>query len=63
MKAYTLHAATIGGEDRFGSLQKGKLADFIILDKNPLTTSVKNCTSIKVLATYVDGKEVWRLQE
>lgn len=63
LKAYTLNAAAIGGEDRFGSLQKGKLADFIILDKNPLTTSVENCTSIKVMATYVDGKEVWRLPE
>lgn len=63
LKAYTLNAATIGGEDRFGSLQNGKLADFILLDKNPLVTPIENITAIKVLATYVDGKKVWSLQE
>ena len=60
MKAYTSSAAAIGGENRFGSLQTGKLADFILLDKNPLTTPVNDITQIKVLQTFVDGKEVWR---
>lgn len=59
LKAYTINAATIGGESRFGSLQKGQLADFILLDKNPLTTPVNEITQIKVLKTFVDGKEVW----
>lgn len=61
LKAYTLNAAAIGGEERFGSLQKGKLADFIILDKNPMITPVNDITDIKVLATYIDGKKVWSL--
>lgn len=59
LKAYTISAAAIGGEQRFGSLQKGQLADFILLDKNPLTTPVHEITQIKVLQTFVDGKEVW----
>jgi predicted amidohydrolase YtcJ len=59
LKAYTISAATIGGESRYGSLQKGQLADFILLDKNPLTTTVNDITQIKVLQTFVDGKEVW----
>ncbi len=59
LKAYTISAATIGGETRFGSLQNGQLADFILLDKNPLTTALNEITQIKVLKTFVDGKEVW----
>jgi predicted amidohydrolase YtcJ len=59
LKAYTISAATIGGESRFGSLQKGQLADFILLDKNPLTTPINEITQIKVLKTFLDGKEVW----
>jgi predicted amidohydrolase YtcJ len=63
LKAYTLNAALIGCEDRFGSLEKSKLADFIILDKNPLDTPSDELIQIKVLSTYIDGKEVWRLEE
>ena len=59
LKAYTTSAASIGGESRFGTLQKGKLADFILLDKNPLTIPVNEIIEIKVLKTFVDGKEVW----
>ena len=62
LKAYTLNAALIGQENRFGSLQKGCLADFILLDKNPLTTEEKEMNSIKVLHTYINGKEVWSLK-
>ena len=63
LKAYTINAAGIGGEDRFGSLQKGKLADFIMLNQNPMHSAVENISTIKVLSTYIDGKEVWRLPE
>ncbi len=59
LKAYTIDAATIGGENRFGSLQKGQLADFILLDKDPLTIPSSQLTEIEVLKTFVDGKEVW----
>lgn len=59
MKAYTYSAAQISGTPQWGSLQKGKLADFIILDKNPLTTPAGQISDIKVLQTFVDGKKVW----
>lgn len=61
LKAYTLSAAKIGGDKRFGSLQEGMLADFIVLDRNPLVTAVEDITAVKVLTTYVDGKKVWGL--
>jgi predicted amidohydrolase YtcJ len=35
------------------------LADFILLDKNPLTTPPEGLTSIKVEKTFVDGKCMW----
>ncbi len=60
LKAYTKSAADISGEKRYGTLETGKLADFIILDKNPLTVSTDEINSIKVLKTFVDGKEVWQ---
>ncbi len=59
LKAYTISASKISGEDRYGSLQKGQLADFIILNKNPLFTPLKDFDGISVLSTYINGKEVW----
>ena len=59
LKAYTINAAKISNETRYGSLEKGKLADFILLDKNPLNEQIENIGAIKVIATYINGKEVW----
>ncbi|MDB5031286.1 amidohydrolase family protein [Mucilaginibacter sp.] len=42
-------------EKQFGTLQKGKIADFIILDGNP-AVNIKNTR--KILAVYKSGKEV-----
>lgn len=59
LKAYTKSAAAISNEKRYGTLEVGKLADFILLNKNPLTVPVDEINSIKVLQTFVDGKCVW----
>jgi len=40
---------------QFGTLEKGKIADFIILDGNP-ANDIKNTR--KILAVYKSGKEV-----
>ena len=61
LKAYTKSAADISGEKRYGTLESGMLADIILLDKNPLAVSTDEINSIKVLKTFVDGKEVWSL--
>ena len=47
-------------EDRKGRIKPGLLADFVILDKNPLTTPVDGIKAIKVLETVKEGKSVWR---
>ena len=58
LKAYTASAATITKTNAFGSIKAGMLADFILLDKNPLI--VKDVAGIKVACTYVNGKLVWQ---
>lgn len=59
LKAYTVSAAKISGLQNLGTLQEGKLADMILLDKNPLTVAQNELDKIQVLKTFVAGKEVW----
>ena len=59
LKAYTISAAAISNTNAYGSLEAGKLADFIVLDKDPLATSPNELTHIQVLQTFVDGQLVW----
>jgi imidazolonepropionase-like amidohydrolase len=47
LKAATINpATTLGMEQDIGSLQRGKLADLLVLDANPLD-NIRNSTSIK----------------
>ena len=60
-----LRAITINGayeyfmEDKLGSIESGKLADLVILDRDPLTIPSEDLRNVKVLKTYVGGKEVY----
>ncbi|MCW0198390.1 amidohydrolase [Sphingopyxis sp.] len=47
-------------ENRKGRIKAGLLADFVILDKNPLTTPVDAIRDIKVLETVKEGQTVWK---
>lgn len=42
-----------------GSLEVGKLADLVILDKNPLKVDPKAIKDIKVLETIKEGKTIY----
>ena len=59
LKSMTINAAwQIHKEDKIGFLENGKYADFIIVDKNPLTINTSDLSSIKILNTFVNGNEV-----
>lgn len=47
-------------EDRKGRIKAGLLADFVILDRNPLDTPTDDIKSIKVLETIKEGRSIWR---
>ncbi len=60
LRGFTLDAAYAGfDEQRVGSLEVGKRADFVILSRDPLTVSPAHLLGTRVMATYVDGKAVY----
>jgi hypothetical protein len=61
---YTTEAAfAVHREHDIGSLEPGKLADFVILDRNPLNTEPERITDIRVLATVVGGQPVFQADD
>lgn len=66
LSAYAaLQAMTTGAawqvfeENRKGKIKAGLLADFVVLDRNPLDTPVDQIRSIKVVRTVKEGKTIW----
>jgi hypothetical protein len=56
---YTTQAAfAMHREGEIGSLEPGKLADFVVLDRNPLRIDPERITGIRVLATVLEGAPV-----
>ena len=61
IRALTSEAAwQVGSEHEVGSLEAGKLADMIILDKDPRKVEPETIKNIKVLETWMDGKQVYK---
>ena len=59
LKAYTVHGAEqIHHGHLLGSLEAGKLADFTVLDRNPLSVPAGEIRDIEVVATYRYGNKV-----
>lgn len=59
MRICTVHGAYASFEEHDkGSIRPGKLADFVVLGANPVTTDPDGLREIPVLATYRDGTAV-----
>jgi predicted amidohydrolase YtcJ len=57
LQAYTINAAyQFGMEDDAGTLEVGKLADFVILDRNPLEIDPTEIRDVRVLTTVMGGR-------
>ena len=64
LKAITINAAyQYGEEESKGSLEPGKLADLVILDRNPLMVDPMTIKDIKVVETIKEGKTIYRGRE
>lgn len=60
IRFYTINNAFLTFEEAHkGSLEPGKLADFVILDRDILTCPVDEIKDIKVAATYLGGSRVY----
>jgi predicted amidohydrolase YtcJ len=55
----TWAAEQYGEESSKGSLEQGKRADLVILDKNPLTVDPASIKDIHVTQTIKDGSPIW----
>ncbi|MGH9158548.1 MAG: amidohydrolase [Vicinamibacteraceae bacterium] len=61
LRMWTLNAAWMTfEEERKGSIQPGKLADFVVISKDFLTCPEAELKDIEALLTVVDGREVYR---
>jgi len=62
--SFTIDGAYANGvDDITGSIEIGKKADLIVLDKNLFDIPLEEIKNVKVLLTLVEGKEVYRYQE
>lgn len=58
-KAYTTGGAWANDQDQTGSLECGKCADFIMLDRDIFNLPSREIGKTKVLATVIDGQVVY----
>ncbi|PKB80945.1 MAG: hypothetical protein BZY88_07520 [SAR202 cluster bacterium Io17-Chloro-G9] len=60
LRCYTVDSAAILGQEQFlGSLELGKAADFICLDRDPLDSSTEEVRQMTVTRTVVSGRQVF----
>jgi predicted amidohydrolase YtcJ len=61
LRSYTLGGAFVTGrEDRQGSITPGKLADLVVLDRDPLGIPPDELDQVRPTATMLSGEWVWK---
>lgn len=62
LAGFTRDAAYAGfAEDRLGTLQPGKLADFVMIDRDIFQSGADAIRKVKVLETWVGGRKLWQV--
>ena len=62
LKAYTINAAHVMHQDHLtGSLEAGKYADFIVLEKNLFEIPLEEIGEVRVIETVLEGTTVFRI--
>lgn len=60
IEGYTINAAKgIFMEDKVGSIEVGKYADFAILDRNPICVDSEEIKDIKVMETWASSERIY----
>jgi len=60
LKMYTVNAARATFDERLkGSITPGKLADMVLLNKDPTTLSPNQVNTLKVVMTIINGEIAW----
>ncbi|MBY5959350.1 amidohydrolase family protein [Membranicola marinus] len=60
LQAITINAAyEFFEEDSKGSIEEGKLADFVIFEKNPLSVDAMTIKDIEVAETIKEGRTIF----
>ncbi len=59
LKLYTEGSASISHLEKCGRLEPGYLADFVVLDRDPLEVEGEELRRIRVLETYVGGERAY----
>lgn len=63
LQGYTYGAAYVENfEDRIGTLQPGKLADLVIMDRNLFASTPEELLEAKPLYTFIDGEVVYQAE-
>jgi predicted amidohydrolase YtcJ len=64
VRLYTINSAYLNREEKYkGSLEAGKVADLILIDRDILTCPLKDVRDVKVLLTVVGGKVVYERKD
>jgi len=57
---FTRNPAYIGFEEKKkGSIEAGKLADFIVIDRDVLSVPSSELKDVQVLSTWVGGEQIY----
>jgi len=59
LRAYTRGSALANGLDDTGTIEPGRAADLVVLDRDPLAAPGRSFAEARVLLTMVAGRAVW----